>query len=222
MCEMILAIETSSPRAGLALWDQTNQKLVHEETFSTDRAHNSVIFGFAEKMLEKCGRKLSGIAVGLGPGSYSGVRVGIALANGLSLAMGVEVMGVSSLLAYGTSDSGPSNYAVVGDARRKTRFIAQVIDGRLKGGVKLIPEEDFSEQLNDLRSKGCIPEFFSPDKNVASDFEFVELSQPGATAIGRISGDLSLNNKGIDPDNPDIRLEPHYLRPPYITTPKKQ
>ncbi len=222
MSKMILAIETSSPRAGLALWDQANKELVCEETFSTNRAHNSVILGFAEKMLEICDRKLEGIAVGLGPGSYSGVRVGIALANGLSLSMGVEALGVSSLLAYRPTDSAPSNYAVVGDARRKTRFIAQVIDGRLRGDVKLIPEEEFPQHLNQVRRKGELTDFFSPDKNVAGDFEFVELTQPNATVIGRIAGEQFLNRGDIDRDNPDIRLEPHYLRPPYITTPKKQ
>ena len=213
---MILAIETSSPKAGLALWNRDSHRLIHEETFSTNRAHNSVIFGYAQRMLEKSGRSIDGIAVGLGPGSYSGVRVGIALANGLSLAMKIPVIGISSLPAYGPdSKSGPT-FAVVGDARRKTRFIALIINGKLKTEPELIPEDEFPDRLYELKESEQIPFIYTPDSKVAEEIPDAELSRPTAPAIARLAAESRL------PWQTGLRLEPHYLRPPYITTPKKR
>ena len=213
---MILAIETSSPKAGLALWDQKSGKLFHEESFSTNRAHNSVIFGYAEEILKKCDRKIEKIAVGLGPGSYSGVRVGIALANGLSLAMNIPAFGVSSLLAYGEDKTTSPNYAVIGDARRKSRFIALISNGLLTGEPELIPEEKFLSRLNELRETGEIDAVYTPDQRVAEEVSFAEISHPTAAKIAQIAANTN------SPEGGKIRLEPHYLRPPYITTPKKR
>ncbi len=213
---MILAIETSSPRAGLALWDPARGELVCEEIFSTNRAHNSVIFGFADKLLKKCDRNLSGIVIGLGPGSYSGVRVGIALANGLGLAMGVEALGVSSLLAYGAANLDSATYAVIGDARRKTRFVAIIRDGKLEREPELVPGENFPARLEELLRVEQTEAIFTPDQNVAHEIPAARLSQPQVSLIARIGA------KKINRGKSACVLEPHYLRPPYITTPKKR
>jgi len=219
---MILAIETSTPRAGLALWDGTNSELIRQETFVTQRAHNSVIFGLTQKLLAECNGKPRHIAVGLGPGSYSGVRVGIAVANGLGLALEVGTSGVSSLLAYGDQESVAGNYAVVGDARRGTRFVATVLEGRLGSPPELIPEGDLGSRLDELLQSGLVNAVFTPDRAVADDFASVELSQPSAAAVARIGWDQFKARDTPDTGNPDIPLEPHYLRSPYVTSPKKR
>ena len=108
---MILALETSTRDASLAVRDRATGALVHESVFTTERAHNAVIFGPVETIVKEYRDRLTGIVVGLGPGSYGGVRVGIAVANGLSIAMGLPLAGRSSLEAWDTeSDS----YLVIG------------------------------------------------------------------------------------------------------------
>jgi len=230
---MILALETSTPRASLALWDEAAGEVTWRTEFSTDRAHNAVIFAPVTEALSACGGRLDGIAVGLGPGSYSGVRVGIAVANGLSLALDVPVVGVSSLEAY---DGDLSGHFVVGDARRKTRFLARLVEGRLAGEPELIPEEEFSTRL--LRETGWNrrgdrvelsseegalpgptlsgPRVFTPDERVASEVAGIEVRFPASIVVAR-RGACELS-RGCG----NTSLEPHYLRPPYITTPKSR
>jgi len=67
-------------------------------------------------------RELEGLAVGIGPGSFTGIRIGLATARGLALALGVPVAGVSTLdaLAAGAPEAVP-----VIDARRGEVFVLQ-------------------------------------------------------------------------------------------------
>jgi tRNA threonylcarbamoyladenosine biosynthesis protein TsaB len=67
-------------------------------------------------------RELEGIAVGIGPGSFTGVRIGLATARGLALALGVPVAGVSTLDALAAG--APAALPVV-DARRGEVFVLQ-------------------------------------------------------------------------------------------------
>src|SRR5690349_3926881 len=73
----ILAIESSAPRGSLALW--RDGRLVEVQEFQSERAHNSVLFAPLNAVLHQS-EALDLIVCGTGPGSYSGVRVGIAAA----------------------------------------------------------------------------------------------------------------------------------------------
>ncbi len=81
-------------------------------------------------------RELGGIAVGIGPGSFTGVRIGLATARGLALALGVPVAGVSTLdaLAAGAPGAVP-----VVDARRGEVFVLQD-EARVLAPAALRPE----------------------------------------------------------------------------------
>jgi len=67
-------------------------------------------------------RELEGLAVGIGPGSFTGVRIGLATARGLALALGVPVAGVSTLEALAAG--APGAMPVV-DAKRGEVFVLQ-------------------------------------------------------------------------------------------------
>ncbi|NLT71336.1 MAG: tRNA (adenosine(37)-N6)-threonylcarbamoyltransferase complex dimerization subunit type 1 TsaB [Verrucomicrobiaceae bacterium] len=206
---MILALETSTRNASLAVWDRATGDVVHEATFTTERAHNAVIFGPVEAILTEYRERLRGIVVGLGPGSYGGVRVAIAVANGLGLAMGLPVAGRSSLEAWDAEDD---SYLVVGDARRGTFFVAEVIDRRLRGEPALIDVAEIEAHLAPLRERG-LP-LHTSDPKVAERLPGARLSTPSAGKLAALFGDR-------DFESGPVVLEPHYLRAPFITTPKQ-
>lgn len=208
---MILGIETSTPRASLALYDRDADKVLWSHDFTTERAHNAVIFEPVSEMLEHYRDQLTGIVVGVGPGSYSGVRVGIAVANGLGLSLGVPTMGRSSLEAWDLSED---TYAVISDARRKSYAVAEVVDRRVMGEPDLVDAEGLEAKLSEFASSG-IPRY-SADAKVVETFVGLSLAHPDAVQIAKRAGELS-------PENwLEVPLEPHYLRAPYITSPKQR
>ena len=202
---MILAIETSSPQASIAVWNPVGENTIWSQTFVTDRRHNSVIFEHIEQALEAADGGLDRIAIGKGPGSYSGVRVGIATANGIAIALGIPVVGVSSLLAYSTD---PQRYYVAGDARRNTYFLTEV-GGEVAAEPELLPRDEFEGQIGKVEGP-----VFSMDESVVEQFEQIKLGYPSAEMI-------ALKAIAIDPLK-QAPIEPHYLRPPYITKAKKK
>ncbi len=96
----ILGIETSSVRGSVALLDElvTIVSLSHER----ENAHGESILPLVERALAEAGwsaAQLDRVAVGLGPGSFTGLRVGIAIAQGISEGLEVPLVGVPSLYA---------------------------------------------------------------------------------------------------------------------------
>lgn len=210
---MLLAIESSVPKASLALYDRATNAIAWQDEFTSQRAHNAVIFDPLREALEHCGRSLDLIVIGRGPGSYGGVRVGIAVANGLSIALGAPVIGLSTLEAMESGDA--ETYAVIGDARRQSFFVARVEDGKLTAEPELVTEEGLVEHLT-LLSRDGIP-VLTADQALADAYEGVRISEPQA-------GKLAARASRLSPEEIEQRLneplEPHYLRAPYITTPK--
>lgn len=208
---MILGIETSTPRASLALIRSEAESPVWETSFVTERAHNAVIFDPVSEMMDQYRNEVTGIAVGIGPGSYGGVRVGIAVANGLSLVLGVPLLGVSSLEAW---ESDKIDYTVLGDARRKTFFVAQIQEGALQAEPELLPEDEVISSIDESIKGGQGPHF-TADSKVANSIEGVVLSSPTAARVAAKALATPLTDW-----SEKAALEPHYLRAPYITTPK--
>lgn len=209
---MILAIESSVPEAGLALYDRGKDAVVWSRGFTSQRAHNAVIFEPLTEALAVCDRSLELIVIGRGPGSYGGVRVGIAVANGLSLALGAPVIGISSLEAM---DTDAETYAVIGDARRQSWFLAHVSDGALRGEPDLLTQEGLVADLT-LLSERRIP-VFTADRALADAYATVSHTLPTATRLAARAARLDPAAIGRLKGEP---LEPHYLRAPYITAPR--
>jgi tRNA threonylcarbamoyladenosine biosynthesis protein TsaB len=95
---MILALDSASAALSLALYDGV--EVIAEQTWRTENHHSrelapSVAALFAQARLRPA--DLSAVAVCCGPGSYSGLRVGVALAKGLAAAQRLPLVGVSAL-----------------------------------------------------------------------------------------------------------------------------
>lgn len=96
----ILAFETSAKAACVALWD--GQTLLGESYQNTGLTHSQTLLSMAESMLSHCGftaQDVDAVAVAAGPGSFTGVRIGVAAAKGFAWGRELPCYGVSTLEA---------------------------------------------------------------------------------------------------------------------------
>src|SRR5690349_14631540 len=110
---MILAFDTSSAACTAALFDGSGECIACADEI-IGRGHSERLVPMIAEMLD--GRRADAIIVGVGPGSFTGIRVGIAAANGLAIGWDAELRGMSSLalLAAGVAGQGEIAAAVIG------------------------------------------------------------------------------------------------------------
>jgi tRNA threonylcarbamoyladenosine biosynthesis protein TsaB len=139
----ILAIETSSLRGSVAFVDGDGVALELEH--QRENAHGETILPLIERGFSELGWERGGVdrvAVGVGPGSFTGLRVGIAIAQGLSEGWSVPLIGVPSLqaMALAAPAERGRQRCVLLDARKGELFAAVYApDGTELVPVRLIP-----------------------------------------------------------------------------------
>ena len=95
---LVLGVESSGPRGGVALLE--DGRTLGEAFFEAGMVHGREIAPAADRLLRAAGKgpaDLGLVAVDIGPGSYTGLRVGLAAAKGLAYALGRPLVGVPSL-----------------------------------------------------------------------------------------------------------------------------
>lgn len=95
---MLLAIDTATDTSGVSLDD--GSQVLAERIWRSPRHHTSSLAPMVAVMMRDCGisaKDLSAVAVASGPGSYTGLRIGMALAKGLALAHHLPLIGVPTL-----------------------------------------------------------------------------------------------------------------------------
>ncbi|HAU4905952.1 TPA: tRNA (adenosine(37)-N6)-threonylcarbamoyltransferase complex dimerization subunit type 1 TsaB [Aeromonas hydrophila] len=152
----ILAVDTATEACSAAL-------LVGEQVFSrweeAPRAHTRKILPMVQAVLDDAGitlDELDAIAFGRGPGSFTGVRIGIGVAQGLAFGAGVSLIGISTLAAMAQGAhrlDGAEQVLTAIDARMNEVYFGryELIDGRMQ----LVGDEVVSdpEALVDVRGK---------------------------------------------------------------------
>lgn len=96
---MLLALDTSTKQAGIALYEG-GRGLIAEYNWHSANRHTEELLPFVAQMLAQAGvapHELRAVAVALGPGSFTGLRVGVAAAKGLALSGGLKLLGVPTL-----------------------------------------------------------------------------------------------------------------------------
>jgi tRNA threonylcarbamoyladenosine biosynthesis protein TsaB len=115
----ILAWETSSTHQSVCLQERGNT--LWQVSFVVPRRETGPLFSYLEEALRHAGGAVDALVVGTGPGSYNGLRVGLAAGHGLRQALGCRLLGMSSLLGLPAA-----SYEVAGDARGQQFFLARV------------------------------------------------------------------------------------------------
>ena len=198
----ILALELSTAR-GSAAWRDEGTRA--EETWPNDRKHSGAFFAAIKAFLERYGIPET-IMVGLGPGSYAGVRIAISAAIGLEAASRGRLIGLPSICAMTT---GARRFHVIGDARRQTFYLAEVNDRRLVREPELMSESELGARMALL--DGNVPIISS---DALPQFSQVQSAFPSAATLAELAQNVN-NDFSLPP------LQPMYLREPHITQPRR-
>jgi len=228
---LILGIETSTKICSVALSDGEQLLAVKEE--GGDYSHSEKLTLFIEEVLEKAGKKMydiTAVAVSKGPGSYTGLRIGVSAAKGLCYALDIPLISVSTLQAMAQRVVQESNkeensnllYCPMIDARRMEVYTA-LFDKENKIietiSAKIIDENSFVGYLknNSILFFGDGAEKCKPTLTKEQNAIFSNKGLPSAQYINQIAYQ-KLQNKEIE----DVAyFEPYYLKDFITTTPKK-
>lgn len=198
----ILALELSSDQGSVAWLEDDREPFA--QTFANNRKHSGLFFESLQLCLKRGGSP-EAIVVGLGPGSYAGVRIAIAAAIGLRVASAAKLTGIPSICGIETA---AREYCVIGDARRESFFFGRVAEGRMVAGPSLHSGAEMQTKMMDWGG----PTYAS---EALPQFPLAMLAYPSALRLAELTRDRMGEIADIQ------GLEPIYLREPHITVAKK-
>jgi tRNA threonylcarbamoyladenosine biosynthesis protein TsaB len=213
---IILGIETGSRGLSVAIRKDATD-LAREATYS-DHGQATMLMPMIERVRQAAGlaySDLDRIAVAVGPGSFTGLRVGLAAALGLSLAAGVPAVGISSFHAacVGLERAAETRLIIVLDSRREEPFVAELglaADFLRAACVMTVAELD-------SYVKSAAPAVLCGDAPVLERYrawDGIRLQMRNAEASG-------VAFLAADPERRfDLPPKPVYVRPPDVTMPK--
>ena len=174
-----LGIDTATAWLSLALWSEAEQRVIAERELLAERRHAALLLPTLNALLEESGIELAAVGavgVGIGPGSYTGLRVGIASAQGLAGGLDCPLSGVDSLQAAAWAQLTPGQTAwLTLDARR----------GNVYAGLYERSVDSVRTVLEPLKvASGELA-----GRAAADGLALVEAAAPSAAWIARRAGD---------------------------------
>ncbi|MFY0591895.1 tRNA (adenosine(37)-N6)-threonylcarbamoyltransferase complex dimerization subunit type 1 TsaB [Roseivirga sp.] len=223
---LILSIETSTTVCSIAITD--GDKIVATQKLFLEKSHSNLLTILIQDTLKQCSlglKDFSAIAVSKGPGSYTGLRIGVSTAKGLCYALNKPLIAVPTLtaLAYEVNEQNTENYLIAPmiDARRMEVYTA-VFDAELNQVLETAPmildEQSFSEtlQYKSVLFFGDGSDKFQSLMDGNANAKFVQDISPSAWAVG-----LLAHKKFLAEDFEDVAyFEPFYLKAFRATVPK--
>ena len=224
---LILSIETSTTDCSVAI-SEDGKTMACEKLF-LEKSHANLLTLVIESLASHVNIKLNdlnAIAVSKGPGSYTGLRIGVSTAKGLCYALDKPLIAINTLkaMAHEINHYNVNNYLLCPmiDARRMEVYTA-LYDCDLNEvqptSAKILEEDSFHETLD---SSNVL--FFGNGSNkfqeliqAKSGAHFIDAVSPSAFAIGALAYESFVKN-----DFEDVAyFEPYYLKDFMATTPKK-
>lgn len=181
-----------------------------EARFSSERSHNSQLFAPLREALGACGGSLCAVVVGTGPASYTGVRIGIAAAQGIALSRQVPVIGLASML--GVEEAAGIAHFICGDARRGTFFVACVKGDSTDPEITTMDAAGLREHHSRHQHEGP---WFTFDAKPPLALGHVRGVSPSAARLARHASKFT--GEELSRRATQI-LEPIYLSAPFVTT----
>jgi tRNA threonylcarbamoyl adenosine modification protein YeaZ len=195
----VLAFDCSAARGSVAVVEEG--VTIFAEAFDCPRGRGGALFQVLEKAIKATGHP-GRIVVGIGPGSYNGLRTAIAAAEGLALATGAELVGVASVRALPCE---AEEYVAVSDARGAVFYYVKIRQREIVGEFELL---DAGALISRLATETAPILCAAPVATV-----------PQALAVAPDSALLAA--LGLPEKPAEQTLEPLYLKPAHITQPKR-
>jgi tRNA threonylcarbamoyl adenosine modification protein YeaZ len=214
----ILALDTALPAVSVCVLDAGASEPLALESTGMERGHAEALMpAIARVMSEVEGgfRSLGRVAVTVGPGSFTGIRIGVAAARGIALACGIEAVGVSTLAAFAAPllfDDGEGIVAAAIDARHDHIFFtAYGPGGRVLTSPRILPLRDACRLLGAgrIRAVGSGAHLLRAEA-ARQGGEVVVVNagpSPDIVAIARL---------GLAADPANAPARPLYLKPPDV------
>lgn len=209
----ILAIDTSSEHCSVAL-QQDGAVLSHSEL--AGQRHSEILLGMIDRLLVDAGcrlQDLDGIALGAGPGSFTGVRIAASVAQGLAFGLGIPVMPVCTLEALAEA-SGQNRVACALDARLDEVYFAAYERQGENWHAVVDPCLSVIDDLAPLRGEDWIgvgSGFAMLDGELARHLQLARTDPeqfPEARAVAKLGARMLANGGGMDA----AAAQPIYLR----------
>lgn len=200
---MLLAIDTSAGTS-VAVVDPATGRALATRSTEDSRRHAEVIGPFLADTLAEAGitgAEVTGVVAGMGPGPFTGLRVGIAAARTFAAARGVPVLPLVSHDAVAADQAQDGPFVVLTDARRREVYwSAYDADGVRVAGPGLAKPADLDEAIRASR----------PD---AVGWDRVTVASIPAWRLGALAADRLTSGASFADDTP------LYLRDPDVTVP---
>ncbi|MFG1607332.1 tRNA (adenosine(37)-N6)-threonylcarbamoyltransferase complex dimerization subunit type 1 TsaB [Actinoplanes sp. NPDC049265] len=209
---LVLALDTATPASTAAVAHVSGAGLhgLAERRTVDPRAHGELLAPQIHATLEEAGVRpgdLDAIVAGVGPGPFTGLRVGLATAASMGQALGVPAYGVCSLDGLGRA-AGPGRVLVATDARRREIYYATYVDGHRATDPAVDKPSNVRADADRAVGEGAVK--YSEILGLPID-EHV-LYPPGVALIA-LAADRILGRAGSEP------LTPLYLRRPDAVEP---
>jgi tRNA threonylcarbamoyladenosine biosynthesis protein TsaB len=221
----LAAIDTSTALGSVALF--VDGVLVAEDSRRVSNAHGESLMPMVSALFDRVGWHAADVArwgVGIGPGSFTGVRIAVATAKGIALATGAELVGVTSLdaIAEGLGSAGEIVVSTV-SAGKGELYVQARRGTHLVLAPTHLPFDRVAVAVADSRSASGSPSIVvvgeaarAVDWSLLGPGVALQLEAPHdlphASAVARLAAPRPA-------DDADA-LEPFYVRPPEITMPK--
>lgn len=224
--EYILCLETSSTNCSVGLFRGSG--LVAKEEINEGYSHAERLAPMVEGMLRSCNLipgDLSAVAIGKGPGSYTGLRIGTAFAKGFCFSNDLPLIAINSLevLASQALDSVEEKNAVLIpmlDARRMEVYTA-IYDQSLKvlepTRAEVLNHDSFKSIAGKKYCFGPGALKFMESEFCGPEFKFIDGLYPGVTGMARVVEGYFDRSKFVDL----AYFEPFYLKDFVAGRPKK-
>lgn len=218
---MILHLETSTQMCSVAL-SQMGELLALEESNSEQYLHGEKLTVFIQKALDSGGvlpQQLQAISISMGPGSYTGLRIGMATAKGLSLGLNIPILGISSLqslVSLGKKKHANATYVAAFEARNTEVFMRIETENELLLEDQPIDLVDYSFQCHNKvvllgNAQNKMFDFLGDSKAILEPNLF-------PSALGQV--DLAWQRMSQGKVDDVYTLTPNYTKPCFIAAKK--